>query len=69
MRSITASDFAPTSQQREVYDLLKAGLEVQQQRFDELIETEVAAFDQLLEDSGVPHLVTGLKSEKDEATE
>ncbi|MGB6363840.1 MAG: sialidase, partial [Thermoanaerobaculia bacterium] len=68
-RSIAGSDFPPTSQQREVYELLKASLAEQQQQFGELTKTELANFDQLLDDNGVPHLVTGLKSEKDESTE
>jgi photosystem II stability/assembly factor-like uncharacterized protein len=68
-RTIAGSDFAPTKQQREVYELLKASLTEQQQRFSELKETELAAFDQLLDDNGVPHLVTGVKKKKDEATE
>ena len=68
-RAIAGSDFAPTSQQREVYELLKASLAEQQQRLSELKKTELPAFDQLLEDYGVPHLVTGLKSEQDAAAE
>jgi photosystem II stability/assembly factor-like uncharacterized protein len=69
IRSIAESDFAPTSQQREVYELLKTSLEEQQRRLSELKHTELAAFDELLNEHGVPHLVTGLKSEKDAPTE
>ncbi|MEE9563198.1 MAG: sialidase [Thermoanaerobaculia bacterium] len=68
-RAIAGSDFAPTSQQREVYELLKTSLAEQQQRLSELKKTELASFDQLLDDNGVPHLVTGLKSEKGAPTE
>jgi len=51
------ADFAPNKQQREVYAALKERLEVQKTRFDELLNTDLPAFNKKLADRGISGIV------------
>ncbi len=51
------SDFAPTTQQIEVYEVLKDRLVTNQRRLDELLRTDFAAFNDLLGEKEVPHII------------
>ncbi len=62
-RSIGGSDFPPTSQQLELYDLLRQELEARHRRFAEIRDGDVAAFNEMLRGKGVPHLITGLATQ------
>jgi hypothetical protein len=50
-------DFAPNKQQREVYAVLKDRLAVQKERFDELMKTDLPAFNKKLADKNIPGLI------------
>ncbi len=60
-RAIGQSDFPPTSQQLELYELLRQELEAHERRFAELLEGSVAAFNELLRSKEVPRLIAGLR--------
>ena len=47
-------DFSPNKQQKEVHAVLKERLAVQSARFDSLIETDLAAFNTLMKEKGLP---------------
>jgi len=50
-------DFAPNKQQREVHAVLKERLAAEKARFEELIKTDLAAFNKMLGDKGVAGIV------------
>ena len=59
-RTIGQSDFPPTNQQLEIFEMLRRELETQEGRFEALSADGVAALNALLRDQGVPHLITGM---------
>ncbi len=64
-RGIGQSDDPPTSQQLELFELLRRELEAHQERFMELRDGDVAAFNELLREKGVPNVISGLSSAED----
>jgi hypothetical protein len=50
-------DFAPNKQQREVFAVLKERLAVQKSRFDELLKTDLPAFNKKLVDKNITGVV------------
>jgi len=54
---VTSADFAPTSQAREVHAMIRQALTDQLARLDNLMSTEVAAFNRLLRDQNVGPIV------------
>jgi photosystem II stability/assembly factor-like uncharacterized protein len=50
-------DFAPNKQQREVYAVLKERLDVQKTKFDELLKTDLPAFNKRLAEKNIPGIV------------
>ena len=50
-------DFAPNKQQREVYAVLKDRLAAQKARFDEIMKTDLPAFNKRLADKNIPGIV------------
>jgi hypothetical protein len=50
-------DFAPNKQQREVYAVLKDRLAVQKARFDEIMKTDLPAFNKRLAGKNIPGLI------------
>jgi len=50
-------DFAPNKQQREVYAVLKDRLAAQKARFDEIMKTDLLAFNKRLADKNIPGLI------------
>jgi hypothetical protein len=50
-------DFAPNRQQREVFAVLKERLAVQKARFDELMKTDLPAFNKLLAEKGMSGII------------
>jgi photosystem II stability/assembly factor-like uncharacterized protein len=59
-RTVGVADFAPTDQAREVQALLEGRLQSYRQAFDELLETEVTAFNAMLGERDLGRVVTGL---------
>ncbi len=57
---IGGSDFPPTTQQMEVYQLYQEQLEESQRELNELREEDIAAFNQLLRDKGIPGVIAGI---------
>ena len=57
---IGSGDFQPTTQHREVYALLKAQLTTQRSKLDEVISTDLDAFNKLLRDRGIQNVVPRL---------
>ncbi len=56
-RGIASADFGPTTQQREVHDLLEGRIDTQQALLDELLRTQLQAFNAMLQQSGVGPVV------------
>ena len=54
---ISSAQAAPTSQTYELYEDLVQRIDVQLQRLKEVINTDVAAFNQLMSESGVPAVI------------
>jgi hypothetical protein len=50
-------DFAPNKQQREVYAVLKEKLTAQKSRFEELLKTDLAAFNKMLGEKGIAGII------------
>ena len=50
-------DFAPNRQQREVYAMLRERLAVQKVRFDEIMKTDLQAFNKELADKSLPGII------------
>ena len=48
---------APTKQQREVFAVLKERLAVQKARFEEILKTDLPAFNKRLADKNIPGIV------------
>lgn len=58
---VGSAQTAPTKQQYELYEDLATRADAQLKRLRELIETDVAAFNRLVREAGVPAIVSGLK--------
>ena len=56
---VSAADFAPTQQQREVRQLLGQQLRASRTRFDQLVAQDLAQFNTLLKQKNVPNVVVG----------
>jgi hypothetical protein len=57
---IGGSDFPPTTQQMEVYRLYQEQLEESQREINGLREEDIAAFNQILRDKGIPGIIAGI---------
>lgn len=57
--AVQVADFPPTDQHREVHQELKARLSDYQRELDELLQSQLPAFNQSLEENGLPRVVTG----------
>jgi hypothetical protein len=55
---LSGSDFGPTNQQREVQAMLKQQLGSLQQRLDQVLKTDVAAFNKMLRDRNIGNVIT-----------
>ncbi len=55
--SLMRADYAPTDQQLEVYQQLKAELESHRERFEELREVEIPAFNEYLRQQGIGNVM------------
>ena len=58
-RQVSATDHRPTDQHLEVYEKLQADLAALETRYEELLATELADFEALLEERGIPRILTG----------
>lgn len=58
---IGQSDFAPTQQQMEVYELHRRSLSAVRTRISNLREQEIRRFNALLRENDIPHVQTGLR--------
>ncbi|UCC84264.1 MAG: sialidase [Gemmatimonadota bacterium] len=58
--AVSVGDFPPTDQAQEVHALLRERLQSHQQAFDELLETDVAAFNAMLGERDLGLLITEL---------
>jgi hypothetical protein len=58
---IGGSDFPPTRQHMEVYELYKGELAECASGLEEIKTNDLAAFNQLLRDSGIPNVVSGVR--------
>ncbi len=56
-RSLTKADYPPTDQQLEVYAELEAELESHRERFDELRDVEIPAFNEYLREQGIQNVI------------
>ena len=56
---VSAADFAPTQQQREVRQLVGQQLRASRTRFDQLVAQDLAQFNTLLKQKNVPNVVVG----------
>jgi len=54
---LSSVDFAPNKQQREVFVILKDRLASQKTRFDELLKTDLPAFNKRLADKNIPGII------------
>ena len=54
---ISSAQAAPTRQAYELYEDLSQRIDVQLERLKEIIDTDVAAFNQLMSESGVPAII------------
>ena len=61
---ISRSDFAPTDQAYAVFDELSKQLKVQLDALDVILETDVTAFNRLIQEEAVP-AITAFKPKKD----
>jgi hypothetical protein len=57
-RNVGTADFKPNDQQREVHVVLRDQLERARQQFEVLIQTDLPAFNRLLEQRSVPRIIT-----------
>jgi photosystem II stability/assembly factor-like uncharacterized protein len=65
LASVVASgETAPTRQMRQVFDDLSARFGKVQQNLHELIETDVAAFNKLIQESGMPAVIPSTSTEE-----
>ena len=55
---LAGSDFAPTNQQKEVYAALKQQLTALKQRFDAVMNQDLAAFNKMLRDKNIGNVIT-----------
>ncbi len=60
--SLTGADYPPTDQQIEVYRELKAALETHRERYVELRDVEIPAFNAYLREQGVGNVIMGSES-------
>ena len=56
--SVNSADFAPTRQETEVHEILKSQLESYRNRFNEILENDLPAFNSLLKENNLPQLIT-----------
>jgi photosystem II stability/assembly factor-like uncharacterized protein len=56
-RNVATADFRPTDQQREVHQVLKDELTQIQEQFDELLDSDLPAFNRLLEERNVAQII------------
>ena len=54
---ISSAQAAPTKQAYELFEDLSQSIDVQLRRLKEVIDTDVAAFNQLMSESGVPAII------------
>lgn len=54
---IEMSDFPPTDQQVEVYEMYKEQLKAYEQQFQEILDKELPAFNRMLQEKNVPHII------------
>ena len=54
---ISSAQAAPTKQTYELFEDLSQRIDMQLQRLKEVIDTDVAAFNQLIHESGVPAII------------
>jgi hypothetical protein len=59
---VASADAAPTSQAYELFEDLSARIQEQQQRLQNLIDTDVKAFNTLIRELGVPAILPGMAS-------
>lgn len=57
VRSVSKADFPPTTQHLEFYEVLKAKLRECQSQFDEILDRDLPAFNELLKENNLPHLI------------
>ncbi|PWT93730.1 MAG: sialidase [Blastocatellia bacterium] len=55
---LSQSDFRPTNQEKEVQVLLKQQLTTQQQRFNDVMSSDLAAFNKMLRDRNISNVIT-----------
>ncbi len=55
------ADFPPTDQQREVHQRLKQRLQQSQGAFDEILQTDLPAFNRLLQARNLTSVITALR--------
>ncbi len=58
VRSVSSADFPPTTQEIERHKMFKAQLETQQNQFNELLKNDLAAFNGLLNENNLPHIIS-----------
>ncbi len=60
--AVAVADFRPIDQHHEVHQLLKGMLQQYHRELDELLENELPAFNQTLEENNLPRIVAGRES-------
>ena len=58
VRSVSRADFPPTTQHIEHHEELKAKLDKSLSQFDEILKNDLPAFNSLLKENDLPHLIT-----------
>jgi len=54
---VGSTDFPPTTQQIEVHEMFKEQLATYQVQFEELLDKELLAFNNLLKEKNIPHII------------
>ncbi len=59
--AVAVADFPPNDQQREVHQLLKQRLQQSQSAFDAILQTDLPAFNRLLQARNLTSVITALR--------
>ncbi|HET8840715.1 MAG TPA: hypothetical protein VFN35_04570, partial [Ktedonobacteraceae bacterium] len=66
---VASADAAPTKQAHELFEYLTAQVELEQNQLQECIETELAVFNRLIHESGLPAVILPVPAKAREAIE
>ena len=57
-RSVSSADFSPTSQEKQRYGEIKSQIETYQSQFKQLLNNDLPAFNRLIKEQALPHIIT-----------